>query len=97
MIIIEAFARKTPAIVPDLGALPEIVHESGGGFVYRTHEELLGAIRRIAASQTLRDELGEKGYRAFVEHWSKEAHLKLYFEFLSKAAVYKFGYVPWEK
>jgi glycosyltransferase involved in cell wall biosynthesis len=97
MIIIESFARKTPAIVRDLGALPEIIHDSGGGFVYRTHEELLAAIRRIAASQTLRDELGEKGYRAFIEHWSREAHLKLYFDILRGTANHKFGYVPWEK
>ena len=65
--------------------------------VYRTHEELLGAIHRIAASQALRDELGEKGYRAFIEHWSREAHLKLYFDFLRGAATHKFGYVPWER
>jgi glycosyltransferase involved in cell wall biosynthesis len=97
MILIESFARKTPAIVRDLGALPEIIHHSGGGFVYRTHEELLGAIHRIAASQALRDELGEKGYRAFIEYWSREAHLKLYFDFLRGAATHKFGYVPWEK
>ena len=96
MIIIESFARKTPAIVRDLGALPEVIHDSGGGFVYRTNEELLEAMRRIAASQTLRSELGEKGYRAFIQGWSREAHLKLYFDFLRKAATKKFGYVPWE-
>lgn len=28
MIIIEAFARKTPVIVRDLGALPEVIHDS---------------------------------------------------------------------
>lgn len=97
MIVIEAFARKTPAIVRDLGALPEIIHESGGGFVYRTQEELLEAIRRIATSRTLRDELGEKGYQAFVQNWSTEAHLGRYIELLRKIATQKFGYVPWDK
>jgi glycosyltransferase involved in cell wall biosynthesis len=33
---VEAFARKTPVVMRDLGALPEIVEDSGGGFVYRT-------------------------------------------------------------
>lgn len=97
MVIIEAFARKTPAIVRDLGALPEIIHDSGGGVVYRTQEELLGAIHRIAGSQAFRDELGEKGYRAFVEHWSTEAHLKRYLELLRQIATKKFGVVPWER
>ncbi len=96
LILIEAFARKAPVIVRDLGALPEIVEVSGGGFSYRTDDELLGAMKRIAASPVLRSELGEKGYSAFIRNWSKEAHLKLYFEFLHKSALAKFGRVPWE-
>jgi glycosyltransferase involved in cell wall biosynthesis len=96
IIIIEAFARKTPVIVRDLGALPEVVNDSGGGFVYRTDEELLRAINCLATERKLRDSLGEKGYLAFVEYWSREAHLKLYFDFLRTAADKKFGFVPWE-
>jgi len=97
IIIIEAFARKTPVIARDLGALPEVIHGSGGGFVYHTDEELLDAIRRISTSPMLRSRLGEKGYRAFIQWWSREAHMELYFGFLHKAANKKFGYVPWER
>lgn len=96
MINIEAFARKTPVIARDLGALPEVIHDSGGGFIYRTDQELLHAIRRIADSSTLRSELGEKGYRSFVRWWSREAHLELYFDFLRNIASKKFGRIPWE-
>ncbi|MGH7767411.1 MAG: glycosyltransferase family 4 protein [Candidatus Binatia bacterium] len=96
MIIIEAFARKTPVIVRDLGALPEVVQDSNGGLVYRTDDELLGAIDRIMTSGSLRTELGENGYRAFVKWWSREAHVEMYFDFLRRNAVRKFGYVPWE-
>jgi glycosyltransferase involved in cell wall biosynthesis len=96
IIIIEAFARKTPVIVRDLGALPEVVHDSGGGFVYRTDEELISAIHRLAGSPTLRAELGELGYQAFERWWSREAHLKLYYDLLRHTAVDKFGHVPWE-
>ena len=88
--------RKTPVIVSDLGALPEVVHDSGGGFVYRTDEELISAIDRLATSQTLRAELGELGYKAFVKWWSKEAHLKLYFDLLRQSAIDKFGNAPWD-
>ena len=95
MINIEAFARKTPVIARDLGALPEVIHDSGGGFVYRTDEELLTAMRRIADSPSLRAELGEKGYRAFIQWWCKEAHLELYFGFLHDLALGKFGRIPW--
>jgi glycosyltransferase involved in cell wall biosynthesis len=97
LIIVEAFARKTPAIARNLGGLAEVVNDSGGGFLFTTDEELLTAVHRIAASPGLRSELGEKGYRAFVRWWSKEAHLELYFEFLRKIAINKFGDVPWER
>jgi glycosyltransferase involved in cell wall biosynthesis len=97
LICIEAFARKTPVIVRDLGGLPEVVASSQGGFVYRSDEELLEAIRRIASSPDLRAELGENGYRAFVGKWSCEAHLELYFDCLRKTARRKFGRVPWEE
>lgn len=96
MINIESFARKTPVIAHDLGALPEVIQDSGGGFVYRSDEELLEAMQRIGASPTLRQELGEKGYQAFVRWWSKEAHMEYYFDYLHKIAMEKFGHVPWE-
>ncbi len=96
IIIIEAFARQTPVIVRDLGALPEVVHDSGGGFVHRTDEELLLALSRLAAEPSLRTELGDKGYRAFCRWWTREAHMEMYFDFLRASAEHKFGRVPWE-
>jgi hypothetical protein len=57
---------------------------------------MLNAMRRIAASSTLRHELGEKGYQAFLTHWSKDAHFKLYFDLLRATAIRKFGLAPWE-
>jgi glycosyltransferase involved in cell wall biosynthesis len=86
---VEAFARKTPAIVRDLGALPEAVQDSGGGFVYRTDEELLQALGSIAGSAGLRAELGQKGYEGFLRWWNREAHLGLYFEELNRIAQEK--------
>src|SRR4029453_5749848 len=96
MIIIEAFARKTPAIVRDLGALPEVVHDSGGGFTYRTDAELRAAIERTAGSPAERAKLGERGYQAFLRWWSRDAHLVMYFDVLRQAAIKRFGAVPWE-
>jgi glycosyltransferase involved in cell wall biosynthesis len=90
IVIVEAFARKTPVIVRDLGALPEVVEDSGGGFVYRTDEELLQAVARLAASPALRTELGQKGYEAFVRLWSREAHMQQYFDLLREVSVEKF-------
>jgi glycosyltransferase involved in cell wall biosynthesis len=95
MTSVEAFARKTPAIARDLGGLPEVIEDSGGGFLYRTEEELATALHRIAGSPGMRAELGQKGYDAFIRMWCREAHLRLYFGFLNRAAQKKFGHVPW--
>jgi glycosyltransferase involved in cell wall biosynthesis len=97
LICLEAFARKTPAIVRDLGGLPEVVRESQGGFVYRDEIELLDAVHRIGRQPSLRQGLGENGYQALLRRWSREAHLARYFELLRTAARRKFACVPWEE
>jgi glycosyltransferase involved in cell wall biosynthesis len=96
IIVVEAFARKTPVVVRDLGALPEVVQESGGGFIYRRQAELGDAIRRLGTEPALRTALGEKGYQTFVRQWSREAHLEQYFGVLRDVAQQKYGCVPWE-
>lgn len=96
IVVVESFARKTPALVHDLGALPEIIEDSGGGLVFANDQELIAGIRQIASSPEFRTELGENGYRAFVQQWSPEAHIALYFDLLKEIALEKYGYVPWE-
>jgi glycosyltransferase involved in cell wall biosynthesis len=96
IILIEAFARKTPVIVRDLGALPEVVRDSQGGFVFRTETELIDAIQRFASCPELGMELGENGYKAFLRWWSREAHLDMYMDTLGALALEKLHNVPWQ-
>jgi glycosyltransferase involved in cell wall biosynthesis len=96
MTIVEAFARKTPAVARDLGALPEIIRDSGGGFAYRSDEELLNALDQIASSPRLRNELGTMGYSSFIRWWCRESHLKMYFKCLEQSAQRKLGDIPWK-
>jgi len=95
MTCVEAFARKTPVIVRDLGALPELIQDSGGGLVFTTDDQLLTAIHSLAHSPLLRAELGQKGYDGFLRSWCREAHLRAYFALLEAAAKKKFASVPW--
>jgi glycosyltransferase involved in cell wall biosynthesis len=81
----EALAHGTPVIVNDLGALPELVEDSGGGLVYRTRAELLAAMRQLLSDRTLRDELGACGKAAWLERWSEEPHLAMYFAAIDEA------------
>lgn len=78
IIIIEAFSHKTPVIVNDLGALPEVVDDSDGGFVYRTEDELVAAMKKVARDQELRRKLGNNGHQAFLKYWNEEPHLNEY-------------------
>ena len=82
IIIIEAFSHKTPVIANDLGALPEVVDDSQGGFVYRTEDELVDAMKKLAADPSLRDEIGEKGHQAYLKYWNEEPHLDQYLQLI---------------
>lgn len=82
--IIEAFSMKTPAIVNNLGALPEVIEKSGGGFIYNNAGELAEAIKRLAADAELRDKLGNGGYEAFLRLWNEDAYFNKYFDLIGK-------------
>jgi glycosyltransferase involved in cell wall biosynthesis len=89
MTIVEAFSNKTPVIANDLGALPEIIEESGGGYVYRSDEELMLAVRKLASDAPLRAELGQNGHRAFLKYWNEEPHLEQYFTLIESLRTQK--------
>ena len=85
IVTLEAFAQRSPAIVHDLGALPEPVVDSGGGFVYQTPDELGEMMARLQADPDLRGELGEKGHAGWLRLWSEEPHLEGYFAAIEEA------------
>lgn len=78
-------------IVRDLGALPELVAESGGGLVFDNHEGLVESIERVVADDLLRDELGANGLAARNGIWSEEEHLKRYFDLIEGCRVTRKG------
>jgi glycosyltransferase involved in cell wall biosynthesis len=96
IIILEAYMQRTPVIANDLGGLQEVVEESQGGFLYRTPEELIAAMERLRTQPALRREMGERGWQKYVERWTEEAHLGMYFRVLEETARKKFGVPPWE-
>jgi glycosyltransferase involved in cell wall biosynthesis len=77
-VVLEAFHERTPVVVRDLGALPELVEESGGGIAFRTADELVAALGRLATDEVYRDELGERGHHARHARWSEAVHLDRY-------------------
>ena len=96
LIVIEAFARKTPVIARDRGSLTEILEDSGGGISFRTENELLTAIDRLGRMPEERTRLGERGYDAFLRYWTREAHMLQYYALVEKTARAVLGRVPWQ-
>jgi glycosyltransferase involved in cell wall biosynthesis len=86
-VIIEAFRQQTPAIVRSMGGMPELIHESGGGLVYDTNEELVAAMNQLVADPAYRRELGLRGYQTCRRQWTAEAHLKRYLALINEIAV----------
>lgn len=87
IIIIEAFAMKTPVIVNNLGALPEVVQDSCGGFIYNDRSELVEAMDKLARNPDLRSELGRKGYAAYLKYWTETAHLDQYMNLIREIQI----------
>ena len=87
LVAIEAFRERTPTIVRNIGGLPEIIQESGGGFIYDTEEQLFGAMDTLLQDPLCRRDLGLNGYNAYREKWTPEAHLKRYFGLIDKIAA----------
>ena len=83
-VLVEAFRQKTPVIVRDMGALPELIAESGGGCVYNSDEQLVDALDEILASPLKRENLGRSGYQIYQEKWTAEAYLKRYFAVIER-------------
>jgi glycosyltransferase involved in cell wall biosynthesis len=85
LVILEALAQGTPAIVHDLGALPELISDSGGGLAYRTEEELVAALERIRTDPGLREQLGSRGREACRTLWSADRHVERYLGLIAGA------------
>jgi glycosyltransferase involved in cell wall biosynthesis len=83
LVILEAFREKTPAIVKNLGGMPEIIKESGGGCIYDTNDELVAAMDQLIADPSYRNDLGRRGYQTYKQKWTEEAHLKRYFDLIN--------------
>lgn len=87
MVILEAFREQTPVITRNLGGTPELIRESSGGFIYNSDKELLAAMDRLITDPSCRHDLGRRGYQAYKQIWTVEAHLKTYFELIQDIAA----------
>ncbi len=81
LVALESFAQKTPVVVHDLGALPEVAQT--GGLTYRTPGELGAHLETLVTRPQYRQQLGEAGYQSYRQHYTEAAHLERYFALIS--------------
>ena len=82
LVVVESLSQGTPAIVHDLGALPELIDASGGGLVFRNERELDAALEILLHDAALRERMSEAGRRAFDAQWTEERHLNGYMDLI---------------
>ena len=91
IIVIEANARGVPVIVRDLGPLPEIVEDGGGGLVFRDQAELMHHMDALFQDSSLHERLGRQGRESFLAKWTPEPHLERYFSLIEQARANRQG------
>ncbi|HUG52167.1 MAG TPA: glycosyltransferase family 4 protein [Vicinamibacteria bacterium] len=76
----ESLACGTPVLARRIGALAEVLEETGGGLAFDTVEELRAAMETLRTDAPRRRSLGERGRQAARRLWSGDAHLHAYLD-----------------
>jgi glycosyltransferase involved in cell wall biosynthesis len=84
LVALEAFARGTPVVANDFGALAELVAETGAGIAYDSPEELDATLERLSSDEALRADLGERGRAAAAGPFSEETHVSRYLSLVGR-------------
>jgi glycosyltransferase involved in cell wall biosynthesis len=76
--ILEAMARRKPVVASNVGGIPEVVTDGENGILVppSSAPDLAEALIKVARSPSLRERLGEAGYRAVVERFSIDAQVR---------------------
>jgi glycosyltransferase involved in cell wall biosynthesis len=90
----EAMSCGTPVIARDIGALAEIVRDSGGGLTFSTREELVAAMERVRTDPALGVALAERGRDAWRRRWSPQVHLQRYLGLVRSTLSSRAGPAP---
>ncbi len=75
---VEALAHGVPVVARRIGALTEVVEESGGGVLFDSLAECRAAMEGLLSSSALRFDLGGRGRQTALDYWTEEVHMARY-------------------
>ncbi len=79
LVILEAFREGTPVLARNMGGMPELIN-AGGGMTFETEAQLLEAMAKLSGDLRLRQEMGEKARKVFLERWTAASHIESYLD-----------------
>lgn len=87
--VLEALECGTPAVVHDAGGSGEAVEQTGGGFVYRSGEELRRTLFMLARDSALQQTLAHRARAGYEQFYSRERYLDRYLDLIENIARQK--------
>lgn len=89
LVVAEALQQRTPVLVRNRGALPELIETSGGGLLFEDADQLLEGMERLLDDPELRSDLGGRGYAGFLRQWTPEVYIEQYLSLIREQSVVK--------
>lgn len=85
-VTIEAMSFGVPVIGTNSGGTPELLDKGKAGLLFEPDnaEELCSMLRLLLDDISLREEIGAKGKRRFLTHYSKQASIDAFVELIEK-------------
>ena len=80
--ILEAMACGKPVVSSDVSAIPEVLDDGKGGYLCETGsvDQFVNAIRKLAQSAELRNQMGEHNRRSVLKRFALERMAQEYYE-----------------
>lgn len=92
--VLEALACGTPVVVHDAGGNREAVEQTGGGFVYRSGEELRLILSMLAQDTTLQQTIAHRAQTGYEQFYSRERYVAQYLDLVKEIGRKKGVTVP---
>jgi len=85
--VLEAMALGKPVVARDIVGNRDLVRHGFNGFLARTEEEFIAAIRTLIADSYLAQVMGEKGRNIVYSKHSMEAFMEQYVKIITESAI----------